>query len=76
MIKYRLNGSWQIRNVKDSNWVEATVPGSVLSTLIKNNKIDDPYYRENEYAIRELFREDYEFFRCFQVSEELLKQTM
>lgn len=75
MVKCSLNGSWQMKNVKDSHWLEANIPGSVLSTLIENNKIEDPYYRENEYAIRELFRQDYEFVRCFEVSKELLEQA-
>lgn len=39
-----------------------TFPVSMYQTLIANGKIDDPYYGENQYAAKELSREDCEFF--------------
>ena len=74
MIKYSLNGSWQMKNIKDAEWLAAVVPGSVLATLFEHHKIEDPYYRENEYIAREFCREDYEFVRYFDVEEALLNQ--
>ena len=50
------------------------IPGSVLSCLIKEKAIDDPYFRQNEYVIRELFWQDYWFERDFEVEEALLKE--
>lgn len=49
-----------------------TVPGSVLSALIDAEAIEDPFDRDNEYRIRELFWNDYEFVRSFSVTAEQL----
>ena len=74
MSKIDLNGSWQLKNQHGELLCPVTVPGSVISGLYAAGKIEHPYYRENEYEIRELFREDYEFSRSFTVEAETLKQ--
>ena len=53
---------------------DAKVPGTVLSVLLDNKAIEDPFYRRNEYVTRELFRDDYEFCREFEVSDSFLKE--
>ncbi len=80
-----LNGTWQMlpKIYEDSSYMQdfqlkdsypVQVPGSVLSCLIEEKAIDDPYFRQNEYAIRELFWQDYCFERDFIVDEALLAQ--
>jgi beta-mannosidase len=71
MLKQTLNGSWSMREITEGSWIPAQIPGSVMSTLLANRLTPDPYYRDNEYEARELFRKDYEFQRDFHVSEEL-----
>ncbi len=46
------------------------IPGSVLSGLLENECIEDPYYRENEYATRDLLNHDFTFFRTFDLKKE------
>ena len=76
MKKQTLNGIWLMKECSsDKNEMNITVPGSVLSGLLENHAIEDPYYRDNEYAARELFWKDYEFERTFVVTEELLQET-
>lgn len=53
---------------------DAKVPGTVLSVLLDNKAIEDPFYRRNEYVTRELFRDDYEFCREFEMSDSVLKE--
>ena len=53
---------------------DAKVPGTVLSVFLDNKAIEDPFYRRNEYVTRELFREDYEFCREFEVADSVLKE--
>ena len=53
-----------------------TVPGTVLSCLLAEKAIEDPYYRKNEYATRDLFWKDYEFCRDFEVTKELLGEEI
>ncbi len=68
MIKETLNGVWRMREAGAKEDYPAVVPGSVLSALLDAGAIDNPYDRDNEYRIRELFWKDYEFYRTFTVS--------
>ncbi|MCR5742577.1 MAG: glycoside hydrolase family 2 protein [Lachnospiraceae bacterium] len=72
MYKYSLNGQWQFKCVDDENYLPVNIPGSVLSGLIANEAVPDPFYRTNEYAVRELFRKDYVFEKRFEVTKEQL----
>lgn len=74
MNRLNLNGQWSMTRCKTSDTYPVQIPGSVLSALIDAKAIDDPYYGRNEYPTRELFREDYSFFREFEVSQEQLAQ--
>ena len=74
MLKKSLNTSWQMKDPKDNQWLSARVPCSVLSVFLEHNRIKDPYYKDNEYEIRELFREDYEFQSVFSVDKEMLEE--
>ena len=50
--------------------VPVHVPGTVLSGLLQAGRIEDPYFRMNEYKTTELFYYDYVFSRTFHLSEE------
>ena len=65
-------GSWRKRG--KIHYVQVQVPGSVLSGLYGAGKIEDPFYRTNEDATRELFWKDYEFCRTFAVTEDVLNE--
>ncbi len=71
MLHETLNGTWKMRELSQNHWLDARIPGSVMSTLLEHGKAPDPHYRLNEYEVRELFRKDYEFLREFTVSGEL-----
>lgn len=72
MEKILLNGAWVLAEAGNEPMCQVTVPGTVLSGLLEANLIDDPFYRTNEDATRALFRKDYEFYRSFNISKELL----
>ncbi|NLY19405.1 MAG: hypothetical protein GX045_10855, partial [Clostridiaceae bacterium] len=55
-----------------NEWMNATVPGSMYYDLIKDGKLEDPFYRDNEAKALKLSFYDYEYTRNFSVSEELL----
>ena len=74
MTILELNGNWELKNETGELLCPVKVPGSVISGLYASRKIAHPYYRENEYAVRELFWKDYQFVRRFTVSEELFAQ--
>lgn len=74
MLIQSLNGVWEARNIKNDYWLDAKVPGTILGMLVENNVADDPYYRDNEKKITELFREDYEYRRSFTVDASMLEK--
>ena len=47
-----LNGSWTLEFLGDSPFkgerLQATIPGSVYSTLLDKKKMPDPFWRDNE----------------------------
>ena len=72
MNRLELNGNWELRDAAGELLCPVEIPGSVISGLYASGKIAHPYYRENEYAVRELFWKDYQFVRTFAVDEALL----
>lgn len=63
--KISLDGAWKLYEAGTDKAYPVTVPGSVLSGLLDNNVIEDPFYGTNEYPTRELLRKDYTFERTF-----------
>ncbi len=74
MIHQTLNGNWVMNEKGTEKYLDAVIPGSVMSTLLLQRRIEDPFYRLNEYKARELFRKDYFFYREFEVLPELVEQ--
>ncbi|MBU9712744.1 beta-mannosidase [Evansella tamaricis] len=72
MMKVDLNGSWKMKKVQDKEWIEATVPGSVLWDLLAAEKIPDPFYRDNEDFVKEWTKFDYQYEREFHVDSKLM----
>lgn len=62
---FKLDGKWNFGKTNGTDIYPVTVPGSVISGLMDNNIIEDPYYRMNEYAVRDMMSEDYFFTRDF-----------
>ncbi len=60
------DGTWELYD--DNNKLcDMTVPGSVLSGLLENSLIEDPFYRTNEYETRKLLYKDYTFVKHFDI---------
>ena len=73
MERVNLQEDWRFAEVNSDEWTPVSVPGTVLSGLLEAGKMQDPYYRENEYEARELLAKDYVFETEFCISEEQLK---
>ncbi len=65
MNRFNLNGEWTLLNSEGKELCRMKAPGSVLSGMLDNGLIKDPFYRMNEYEIREMLREDFIFERTF-----------
>ena len=74
-MKIELNGKWRLSSSRYTD-LEAVMPGSVLSTLLSHNLIEDPFYGENEAQARQCLKDDYILTRKFSVTkEQLLKHN-
>jgi beta-mannosidase len=72
MNKLTLSGVWQMRRTDETEWINGTVPGSVYQDLLQAGKMEDPFFRDNEYEALELSKFDYEYTRTFSVDKDLL----
>ncbi len=78
---WEITSGWEMcegDKVMTDDWYDATVPGTVLRTLVDQGVWPDPYYGLNNLAIPEdLCRKDW-WYRCsFSLSEDLLsKETL
>lgn len=67
-----LNGTWMMQQVTHRTKmqfepVRGEIPGSVVSFLLENGRIEGPYDQDNERKTLPLFEEDYTFSRKFDI---------
>lgn len=70
-MKLLLNGKWELAGFEDTPLC-CELPGSVLSTLLENGRVVDPYFGANEKSVQPIFDKDYDFSRTFLADEALL----
>ena len=75
MIYQTLNGTWLINEKGSEAYIEGKVPGSVLSALLVQHRLQDPFFGLNEYPTKEMFYSDFYFTREFEVMPELIGTT-
>lgn len=73
MKKQLLNSGWVMRTVGESEWQHSTVPGSVYTDLLRNGKMEDPFWKDNEEKALLLMEKDYEYLTHFDSDRELLE---
>lgn len=64
-----LNSDWSLASPDGQYKVPFTVPGDVHSSLLAAGQIEDPYYRDNEFAVDWVNRSEWIVERDFQISE-------
>ncbi|HKI88418.1 MAG TPA: glycoside hydrolase family 2 protein [Draconibacterium sp.] len=74
LIQKEINSNWLFRQVGDSVWMNASVPGTVHTDLLDNGKIEDPYFRLNEHDLQWIDKEDWEYKTTFTVDKKWLKR--
>ena len=65
-----LNGEWKMKALEEQDWLPARVPGSVYTDLLAAGRMEDPFYRDNEYAAFDLMEKDYVYVKSFSLSDE------
>lgn len=67
-----LNEGWKFRQAGQSEWLPATVPGTVHTDLLSAGKIADPFYRLNEHDVQWIDKVDWEYQTSFVADRALL----
>ncbi len=74
LIELEINQNWLFRDVNDTLWCKAEVPGYVHTDLMKNKLIPDPFYRMNEHELQWIDKTDWEYKTIFSVDENILEK--
>ena len=69
MKKQLIHEGWQMCCLEDQEWMSASVPGDVYSDLLANGKMEDPFFKDNEYQAKALMEKEYEYRTEFDFSE-------
>ena len=64
-----LSQNWVFKNVNETTWLAAEVPGEVHMDLFKNKKIKDPFVANNEEDLQWISEADWEYKTNFSVHE-------
>lgn len=72
MTQKEISEGWTFRQTDGSEWLPATVPGCVHTDLLKNGKIEDPFYRLNEHDLQWIDKLDWEYKTDFQLDQATL----
>ena len=73
-MKYLLKKTWKITG-KNGLEVYSDAPCSVISSLLDNKIIENPYYRLNEEKVQSFLEQDYTFETTFKLRPEELKKN-
>jgi len=73
-VTIELNQNWQFKNVSDTLWRAATVPGNIFSDLLDHQLIEDPFIGANEAKVQWVSTEDWEYKTNFSIDKNTLKK--
>ena len=63
-----LHENWKFREQGQGDWLPATVPGCVHTDLLKNQRIPDPFYRDNEKKLQWIEKKNWEYETTFHLT--------
>lgn len=72
-VVFSLNGEDWTLSGPNSISVNAHVPGGVYTDLLRNKKIDDPYFRMNDVSLRWVAMANWTYTKTFQVDDAFAK---
>ncbi|NQU54235.1 MAG: glycoside hydrolase family 2 protein [Bacteroidetes bacterium] len=74
MFQKELSENWTFNQVGENQWLPATVPGTVHTDLMANDKIEDPFYRMNEHDLQWIDKVDWEYKSTFVLDKTILQK--
>lgn len=68
----QLNSGWKFRKSGEKNFLPAHVPGNVVSDLLSNNKIENPFFQNNATRMQWIAKADWEYQTAFVLDPDIL----
>ncbi len=65
-----LHENWQFRQADKTEWMPATVPGTVHQDLIDNHRLENPFFGQNEEKVQWVEKEDWVYRTTFRLSKD------
>ncbi|TKG93428.1 glycoside hydrolase family 2 protein [Puteibacter caeruleilacunae] len=72
--KISLNDGWSFAENGTDQWLQAKVPGCVHTDLLRNGKIEDPFYRLNEHDVQWVDKKDWVYKKAITIDKQTLKK--
>lgn len=69
-----IDSGWEMSEYGKNNWIPASVPGSVHTDLLKNGKIEDPFYRLYEHDLQWIDKTDWVYRTTIQADPSLRRK--
>ena len=67
-----LNDGWELRSDNENDWIVSKVPGNVHLDLMRNQRIPDPFFGENESDLQWIADKDWTYKVTFVPDKEIL----
>ncbi|MCD8149602.1 MAG: glycoside hydrolase family 2 protein [Clostridiales bacterium] len=71
MIRLEMKDNWKLREVGGTDFIPAVVPGTVYTDLLREEQMEDPFWKDNEDQALRLMDKDYEYLTEFDCPQEL-----
>ncbi len=71
-----IHDNWQFRDITESRWMTARVPGCNFTDLLNNEVIEDPFYGDNEAQLQWIETKDWEYKCSFEIERAFLESPV
>ncbi|MCD8398380.1 MAG: glycoside hydrolase family 2 protein [Lachnospiraceae bacterium] len=71
MIRQEIKDNWKLRETGTADFIPAVVPGTVYTDLLREGRMEDPFWKDNEDQALRLMDKDYEYVTEFDCPQEL-----
>ena len=70
-----IHKNWKFKQLEDTIWKSATVPGNVYSDLLDHKKIPDPFVGSNELNVQWASKKNWEYQTTFELAPKTLRKS-
>ncbi len=68
--------NWTFKACGETEWLPANVPGCVHTDLLRNGKIQDPFYGTNEHNLQWIDKKDWEYETYIELDNASMKEDV